>query len=79
MGIALAAITHKIFHGTFLDLGVFWLVSLLWAILLVYIRSIYRKVLEFNYSWHEGHYLAATTILMIGYPYRKAKRSAALN
>lgn len=78
-GVAIASITHKYFHGSFCDLGAFWLVAVLWTALLLHIRSIYKKALEFEHSWHEGHYLAATTILMMGHPYRKAKRTMASN
>lgn len=73
-GIALASITHKIFHGSFFDLGAFWVVAFLWAALLVHIRQICKKALELDLSWHEGHYIAATNILLMGRPYRKARR-----
>ena len=75
VGIVLASITHKLFHGSFVDLGAFWIVAIIWAVLLVHIRTIYNKILELEHAWHQGHYLAATTILLMGHPYRKAKKA----
>lgn len=73
-GVALACIAHKVFHGSFLDLGAFWLLAFTWSVALVHTRQLHKKVLELEHSWHEGHYLAATTLLLMGNPYRKMKR-----
>ena len=73
-GVAVACVAHKLFHGSYFDLGAFWLLALIWSILLVNIRQIYRKTLELEHAWHEGHYLAASTILLMGHPYRKMKK-----
>ena len=72
-GIIIASIFYKLSYGSFLDMGAFWGVAILWAILLVSIRHILSKVLEYELAWHEGHYLAATTIVLMGSPYRKRK------
>lgn len=76
-GIAVACVAHKLFHGSFFDLGAFWLLALLWAVVVVHMRQIYQKMLELEHAWHEGHYLAATTIVMMGQPYRKKKKAMA--
>ena len=75
MGVAVACVAHKVFHGSYFDLGAFWILALVWSILLVNVRQIYKKTLELEHAWHEGHYLAATTILLMGHPYRKLKRT----
>ena len=75
MGVAVACVAHKVFHGSYFDLGVFWILALVWSVLLVNVRQIYKKTLELEHAWHEGHYLAATTILLMGHPYRKMKKA----
>ena len=75
VGVAVACVAHKVFHGAYFDLGAFWILALIWSILLVNVRQIYKKTLELEHAWHEGHFLAATTILLIGHPYRKMKRA----
>ena len=74
-GIAFASILHKTLHGSFFELGAFWIVAIVWTILLVHMRQIYKKVLELEHAWHEGHYMAAATVLLMGHPYRKAKKA----
>ena len=77
-GIAMASITHKVFNGSFFEMGAYyWLFGIVWAILLVHMRQIYNKVLELKHEWFEGHYLAASTILLMGRPYRKLKKTTA--
>ena len=78
MGVAVACVAHKVFHGSFFDMGAFWLIALAWGVAIVHTRQIYKKILELEHSWHEGHYLAATTILLMGKPYRKIKKAAAI-
>jgi hypothetical protein len=77
-GVALACVAHKVFHGSFFDLGVFWFVALAWSVAIVHMRQILKTVLEIEHSWHEGHYLAATNVLLMGKPYRKLKRATAI-
>ncbi len=77
MGVAMASIGHKVFHGSYFDIGSFWLIVLAWSVGIVLIRQIHKKILGLDYSWHEGHYLAATGILLLGRPYRKARRTIA--
>ena len=76
-GIAFASVLHKALVGSFFELGAFWIVAIVWAILLVYMRQIYNKVLELEHAWYEGHYTAATAVLLMGHPYRKAKKALA--
>jgi hypothetical protein len=75
-GVAFACAAHKIFHGSYFDLGAFWILALIWVVLLVYVRQVCKKALELESTWHEGHYLAASTILLMGHPYRKIKKAA---
>ena len=75
IGIAVACVAHKVFHGSYFDLGSFWILALIWSILLVNVRQIYKKIHELEYTCHEGHYLADTTILLMGHPYRKMKKA----
>ena len=75
IGIAVACVAHKVFHGSYIDLGAFWILALVWSVLLVNVRKIFQKTLELEHAWHEGHYLAATTILLMGHPYRKMKKA----
>jgi len=73
-GIVLACITHNIFYGSFLDMGAYyWLFGIVWAVLLVHARQIYKK--EMKPEWHEGHYLAAPHVLLMRRPYRKQKKA----
>lgn len=76
-GIALASGLHKTLVSSFFELGAFWIFAIVWAILLVYMRQIYNKDLELEHAWHESHYMAATAVLLMGHPYRKAKESLA--
>ncbi|MDH3997710.1 MAG: hypothetical protein OET90_02620 [Desulfuromonadales bacterium] len=78
-GIVMAGITYKILHGSFFEMGAsYWLFGVVWAVLLVRMRQIFSKILELKHRWFEGHYLAASTIFLMGRPYRKLKKSMAL-
>lgn len=75
MGIVIASIIHKVFHGSYVNLELFWIFALAWSVILFQVRKFYKKSLELDYSWHEGHFQAAKIILFMGLPYRKAKRA----
>jgi len=73
-GIVFACITHNIFYGSVLDMGAsYWLFGIVWAVLLVHARQSYKK--EMKSAWHEGHYLAASNVLLMRRPYRKQKKA----
>ena len=49
-----------------------------WGVAIVHTRQTDKKTLELEHTWHEGHYLAAMTRLLMRRPYRKIKRAIAI-